>query len=301
MGERRHQETKAVLTGSIADNTVGYFSLRKGINGVGIQVKFSEDCVSPNSTVDEDIDLTNDTFTDASHGYETGLIGSLSVVIGCAEVLATGDVTCGACTAFAISHTLTAGEKGQWTACAGTLPTGLFSCIDYYAIDLGTCSFAVAASREDALATPPVRVTVSDTGCTGPFTFTPSGSLPTGLCSCACMAFIIKIDDNTYKISATRGGAAQDITALNSPASIVFTPTATSCTALSNGSLTFKATVNSADYILLPCILPASAGLAQGGLASTITIDPSAFYNEIEVTADILLGQWTIDVDIVGK
>lgn len=307
MGDQR---TEATFNGSTADTSSNTFSLRRGLSNLGIQVTYSEEVKVANSLVDEDISISADTFTETAHGFETGLVGTVSAVATLFKLTpaACFNLCCSTNDITEVGHAFISGERGRFTTSI-TLPSFccalIIVCTDYYVIVVDPCSYQVADSRANALAVDaccnpaPIPVNITATGC-GNHTFTPNGVLPTGLCSCACMAFIIKVDDDTYQLSATRGGSAQDITALGAPAEVIFTPT-TPAGACGNSIVSFDATIDGVNFVDISADFPDICLVACTCASSSIVTKLDAVWNEVRVTNTVTLGQWSLDVDIVGK
>lgn len=274
------------------------FRVNEGINLASIQINVSETCLSVASLVCECISLTSNSYTEPCHGYATGLKGVLAAVIGCAAVVPSACISV-CCDSFTLAcHGLTEGERGVFTTSC-TLPTGICACTNYYVIVISSSVFKVAASRANAIAACPVPVDVAGAG-VGNQTFTPNGAIPTGAAACS---WIIKVDCDTFKLATSKANAQAEtcdpITALNSPASITFTPTATACDC-GNGTISFHASNDYANYEaanlgsfcykLNPC-----------GVVNTIYKFSDVSYNEIQIDVCVTEGQWTIDIDAVGK
>lgn len=138
------------------------------------------------------------------------------------------------------------------------------------------------------------------TGLIGQFTTT-CVDLPSGLCT-STNYFIINIDACTYKVGTTRANAiAGTVQALADAGTgtHTFTPTATSCTPATNGTITFHASVDCSNFATadLNCT---SLGLTKSG-TNTVEIFTDVPYNSIQTDIDVLLGQWTISVDANAK
>lgn len=139
-----------------------------------------------------------------------------------------------------------------------------------------------------------------ETGLVGQFT-TSCADLPSGLSACTNY-YIIDIDACTYKVGSSRANAIAGTAVAIADAGSgchTFTPTTTSCTAATNGTVTFHASVDGSNYATanLQCV---SIGLDKTG-SNTVTVLTDVGYNEVQVDVDVLIGQWTIDIDASGK
>ena len=272
---------------------------------VSIQVAISEACLCAASVVCEDISLSANSYTEPCHGFATGLKGTLAAVIGCALATpaACFDTCCNVITEAC--HSFTTGERGRFTSDC-TLPSfcccAICACTDYYVISLTCCTYNVATSRANALAGTGVCITGAGVG---NHTFTPNGAIPTGSTACS---FIIKIDCDTFKLATSKAnaeaGTVDAITALNSPASITFTPACADCT---SGVVTIKysnCTTECATYLVDTDVkLLACTGIITAcGLnvldAHTVGAVP---YKSIQVDVDVTDSQWVTTIDIHAK
>lgn len=277
------------------------FQTNSGIKLVGVQVNYVECCLCASVFADECVSLTCDTITEAAHGYATGLKGTLSVQTGCAVTTPSACISAACNLITEACHGLTTGEKGRFTTTC-TLPSFcccvISACTDYYVISLSTCTYTVATTRALAIAGTSVCITGAGVGCQ---TFTPNGAIHTGLSTCACASFIIKVDDCTYKVASSRANAlactAINITALNSPASVTFTPSTGDAT---SGTVQIYGTIDGTNYAcagLLPCAVVINACTP----ANTISVLTDVAYSKVRVDVDITDGQFTVDLDAIGK
>ncbi len=299
---RSEQKTKKIFQSEeVAGNSKKVFSLRGGLTGAAIQVSIVEACLSVSSFVDEDIDLADNSYVDVAHGFETGLKGVLAAVASALKLTPSGCFSVGCDEITEVAHGFVVGERGRFTT-SGTLPD--FCCCivlvgtDYFVIDLTACTYSVATTR--ALAISGCGVDITACGC-GNHTFTPNGLIPTGSTACS---FIIKIDDDTYKLATSKvnaeAGTVDTISVLNSPASYTFTACCAAC--CTNGVVTIRYSVNDATYVI-----DAGAGLLDCTgiiLDAGLTVIDNAdglHYNSIEVDVDVTDSQWVVNIDISGK
>ena len=301
---RGESKTKSLFAGTkVAGNSKAVFSLREGLKGAAIQVVIIEDCLSVSSLVDEDLSLAANSYTDVDHGFETGLKGVLAAVVGCVACIASASINICTDLVTECCHGYTTGERFLICATTCTLPSidGCVVCAatPYYVIVASVSTFQIADSRANALACTAVDICGAGVGTQ---TFTPNGAIPTGSAACS---FIIKIDDDTYKLATSKAlaeaGTVDPITALNAPASLTFTAACADCT---SGTVTVRYSVDDVTYVL-----DAGAGLLDtpgviDGCTCGLTIVDNAdglHYNSIEVDVDIIDSQWVVDIDVSGK
>lgn len=270
-----------------------------GTNLGSIQINVTETCLTTACFNDCAISLCCNQYTEPCHGFETGLKGTFAAVTGCASCTAAAcmAVACCVLTITEACHGYTTGERGQFTTSCADLPAGLCLATNYFVIDVTACTYKVTTTR--ALAVAGTDMAITDVG-TGTHTFTPNGAIPTGS---TAASWIIKVDCCNFKLATSKAlaeaGTVDPITALNSPASVTFTPTATACDC-GNGTITFHASNDGANfaaanleaicYKLNPC-----------GVVNTVhEFDPFS-YNEIQIDVCVTEGQWTIDIDAVAK
>lgn len=304
MGRSEQKTEKIFQSEEVAGNSKKVFSLRGGLTGAAIQVSIVEACLSVSTFVDEDIDLADNSYVDVAHGFETGLKGVLAAVVACcavAQTQACWTISGGCCniaTVTEAAHGLTTGERGIFTTSGCCEPAGLCDCGVYFAIDVTACTYRLAATR--ALALSGCSIAVTTVGC-GTHTFTPNGLIPTGSTACS---FIIKIDDDTYKLATSKvnaeAGTVDTISVLNSPASYTFTACCVAC--CTNGVVTIRYSVNDETYVI-----DAGAGLLDCTgiiLDAGLTVIDNAdglHYNSIEVDVDVTDSQWIVNIDVSGK
>jgi hypothetical protein len=312
----KRSETKRLFNAvSSASTCSATFDLADN-SGFSIQISATEDCLSTSVFADEDVALATEVITEASHGYETGLKGTLSVQTGCAAAIPIACVSV-CCNLFTLAcHGLTEGERGRFTTSAcDTLPSfcgcTISACTDYYVVVVSSSTFRIATSRANAVAACPttVCITSAGAGCCVTHTFTPNGAIHTGLNTCAGGVFVIKADDCSYKLASSRAnaiaGTALNITTLNSPASTTFTAAAADCTSAtvavtySNDGSTYVADAvpfnitgacPSSDTFVVTC-----AGLSTIGNADGV------HHKKLQVAIDVTDSQWTFTVDINSK
>ena len=180
---------------------------------------------------DENFAFCTDIITAPCHGLLENQRGQFTAVIGCAVCYTPCNVCTTCNTITIVGHGLTTGERGQFTS-TGCVASPLSTCTNYYVISVDPCTIKVATSRANALAgTPVVCFCLAGTGCQ---TFTPNGTIPNGLSTCTNY-YLICVTTNTFKVSATEGGCAVNITAGNAPASNTFTPNGILPAALTDG------------------------------------------------------------------
>ena len=257
------------------------------------------------------------TITEACHCYIKGEVGQFTTT--CADLpaglsLATDYfvTNVAACTydlsstrALAIACCSDLAVTDQGSGChtftpSGTLPTELCLATNYFIIDNGACTYQLATTRALALAACPVGIVITNLNSPASITFTANGAIPTGSTACS---FIIKIDDDTYKLATSKvlaeAGTVDPICALNAPASLTFTAAAADCT---SGTVTVRYSVDDVTYTI-----DAGAGLLDTPgtiLAAGLTVVDNAdglHYNSIEVDVDIIDSQWVVDIDVSGK
>lgn len=295
--------SKRIISECVAGVKVSTFDISQ-YKHVSIQVKATAACLPTASVVCEDLSLSCNSYTEASHGYVTGLKGVLAAVTGCAAVVASACIAVASCVAtFTLAcHGLTTGERGQFTtSCA--LPTGVSACTDYYAINVSASTFRVASSRANALAGTSAAISAAGTGNQ---TFTPNGAIPAGS---TANSWIIKVDDDTFKLATSKAnalaGTVDEITALNSPANITFTPAAGDAT---SGTVTVRysnCTTECAVYLTDTGIgllaTPAVINACTCGLSvidAEVGVVP---YKSMQVTVCVTDSQWDTKVDIHAK
>ena len=260
-----------------------------------------------------------DTITEACHGYTNGEVGQfttsacdLPAGICLAVNYFVANVT--ACT-YQISSTRALAIAGcddvvvtdAGTGChtftpSGALPTELCLATNYFIIDNGACTYQLATTRALALAGTAIDIITLNSPAS--ITFTANGAIPTGLTACCGCQFIIVIDANTYQIASSRAlataGTQLDITALQSPASITFTPTA----AVDDGAGTvvFHSSIDGVNFACanLDCVSIVIDGCTPAN-TNTVTNFTDIGYNYIQVVVDVTTGQFTIDIDATGK
>lgn len=272
-----------------------------------IQVNITEACLTASSVPDECINLNTDKLSESSHGYATGLKGTLTASTGCAKATpaACFNTCCNIITEAC--HGFTTGERGRFTT-SGTFPdfccATICACTDYYVISLSCCTYNVATSRANAIAGTGVCITSAGVG---NHTFTPNGDVPTGVCACGTY-YIINVDDNSYKLASSKAnaiaGTAINLTALNAPAATVFTP---ACGDATSGTVTVRysnCTTKCATYLADTGIgLLSTPGVINACSCGLSVIDAETGvipYQSIQVEVDVTDSQWisTIDVHI---
>ena len=184
----------------------------------------------------------------------------------------------------------------------GAVPAELAECVDYFIIDNGTCTYQLATTRALALAGTAIDIITLNSPAT--ITFTACGAIPTGLTACCGCQFIIVIDDDTYQIASSRAlataGTQLNISTLESPASVTFTPTA----AVDDGAGTvvFHSSIDGVNFACanLDCVSITIDGCTPAN-TNTVTNFTDIGYNYIQVVVDVTTGQFTIDIDATGK
>jgi hypothetical protein len=209
------------------------------------------------------------TITEACHGLTEGERGQMTVTIGCASTTPAACVAICACriTITEACHCYIKGERGQFTTSACDLPAGICLATNYFVTNVTACTYDISSTRALAIACcADVAVTDAGTGC---HTFTPNGALPSGVCA-ATNYFVICVTACTYRLASTRALAIAAcptsiaVTALNSPASHVFTP---------NGAIPTGSTACSFVIKIDDCTfkLATSKALAIAGTVDTIS------------------------------
>lgn len=301
MSHTRSKTTKLFDSETVAINSIKTISLSDK-QGASIQVGITE--VVPNTSIflDECVSLACDTITEVDHGYVTGLMGTLSVQIGCPVTSPFTSFLPAFCGVFQCCHGFTCGERGRFTTTC-TFPSFcccvICACTDFYIINVSPAFYRLAGTRALALSNTPLCLTCAGFGC---HTFTPNGAIPTGLSTCTNASFIIKVDDCTYKIASSKVNAeaevALDITALQSPASITFT-NGVDC---NNGTVTIRYSNGSCTFVTDTSIglLDTPSIIGPCGL-SIIDNSTDMRYSCMQVEVDIENSQWVVDVIINTK
>lgn len=138
------------------------------------------------------------------------------------------------------------------------------------------------------------------TGLVGQFT-TSCADLPSGLSTCTNY-YIINVSSSVYKVATSRANAIAGTNVSLADAGTgthTFTATSSSCTPASNGTVTFHASVDGENFATANygCV---SISLDNSGV-STFETFADAGFNVLQADVDVLLGQWTVDVDVSGK
>lgn len=302
MSHTRSRTKKIFDSEVVAGSKAQVFSISDK-RGASIQVGITESCLSTSVFLDECISLSQDTITEAAHGYATGLKGTLSVQAGCAKATPSACISTACCLVTEACHAFTTGERGRFTTDC-TLPSFcccvVCACTDYFAISLSAGTYNVATTRALALAGTGVCITGAGTGCQ---TFTPNGAIPTGLSDCCDASFIIKVDACTYQVASSKvnaeAGTNINITAVQSPASVTFTA---ACADSSSGTVTVRYSNGNCTYVA-----DTSIGLLDTpgviGCCGLCTIDNSIdiYYTCIQVDVDVTDSQWVVDIAMNGK
>lgn len=303
MGNVRSRTTSIFSCSVVAGTSSVTLDISKG-KYVSIQAVATESCLAVSTMLDECVSVACNSYTEAAHGFETGLKGTLAAVVACcaaAVIAACVAVACCVATFTLAGHGLTSGERGQFTTSCADLPAGLCTCTNYFAISVTACTFRVATTR--ALALAGTSAAITDAG-TGTHTLTPNGAIPTGSAACS---FIIKIDACTYKLATSRAlaiaGTVDEISALNSPASLTFTP---ACADATSGTVT---------VLYSNCTGPCAVYVADAGIglfatppavtcAGLSTLDAETGvvpYRSIRIDLDVTDSQWVFCVDVNTK
>ena len=291
---------------AMAGSTQGTFHIGDKTS-VAIQVAIAESCISAASVLDECINITTEALTVTSHGYAEGLKVQLTASIGCAEAVAAACVCVAACVATFTSacQSLTGGESGQFTTSCADLPSGLCVTTNYYAISVTAGTFRVAATR--ALALSGCSIAITDAG-TGTHTFTPNGTIPTGLCVCTDY-FVIKDNACTIRLAASRANAiassptAINLTAITAPAATVVTKEAADCT---SGVVTVRYSASGdacATYLIDAGIglLDTPGVILAAGLNVIDNAAVPVGYSSVQVDVDVTDSQWDVTIDLIAK
>lgn len=188
----------------------------------------------------------------------------------------------------------------------GELPDELCAGVDYFIIDNGVCTYQLATSRVNALAGTAIDIITLQSPAS--ITWTANGVIHDCLTTCACMSFIIRVDDDTYQIASTRAlataGTALDIVNLGgccsrSPASVTFTAAATGCT---SGTVCFFGSVDGVNFpcAALPCTQIVMDGCAPANI-NTLTQISDVGFNVLRVVVTVTCGQFTLNINATGK